>query len=555
MTDINRKFWNFLNKNGTNLDKDDMENIYFILARSYFDNETIKKYASINSNESLELLFSKIDKDYNDIIAEIRENFSPNELKNIISDDSFLKELVTRRSFNLYMDAKLAKLLIELLDIKKGDNIYNPFSNYGEIINSILINSKDIKIEGLEINSYNRNISIIRNSSISNKFNILSRFPDNSNISNKLITMPPAGAREFYKEVVEKSPTLQEWIQKNSITQYSDLIYVIKNILDLENLERAVYLYPTGRLFNHQEKDILKFLVDNKMIEGIIQLPERLFYRTGISFSAFIISKNNESIKFVDARNEFKEDRLCRVLTDENIKKILGEYQNPNDIAREFTIHEIKSNNYLMLPSRLVVPDDQKIDDYYLLKDISDIQRGIGTIKKDELVKRTSSLNTPIKYMQANDFSYSIDYSKLKSLNEVKENEYRYLANESDIVISKIQNFNSMIFEDLEDYKIIISGNLYKIQIKSESQVNPFYVQAYLETDHAKEQISRLVSGTNTLIMPISTLRELKIPKLDKEVEEIIANKYKNILRRMRIVNQQIKSLEEDKNIIFDGVI
>lgn len=183
------------------------------------------------------------------------------------------------------------------------------------------------------------------------------------------------------------------------------------------------------------------------------------------------------------------------------------------------------------------------------------MQRGIGSIKKSDLEKRMTSKKTKIKYMQATDFSDTIDYTDLKTLDEIKENETRYLAKDRDIVISKVQNFKSMIFEDTKDYKIIISGNLYKIEIKADSDVNPYYVQAYLATDHAKEQISRLVSGTSTLIIPITTLGELKIPKLDKDAEENIANNYKAILRRMRIVKEQIKKLEEDKNLIFDGVI
>lgn len=553
------KIWKFLDRKRSSINSYGRENIYFIIASSYFDDETISEYENIKNNESLLLILSRINHDYSTLIKEIRENFSKTDLKFVLSDNYLLKKILINQKFDLFLDDNLIKLLVSLLDIRSDDIILNPFSSYGEIMDLILKHNKNVIVNGLEIDSHKRNIATIKNSLISENFKILPKNLENTESfykeTNKLVSFPIINHRAMHRDMVEKSQELKNWIEENSIRTYGDLIYIIKDLLMSKNLERAIYIYPTGKLFNHREKDIMQFLVNRNLIEGIIQLPERIVYGTAIGFSIIVISRENETIKFVDARNEFKKDKFDNILTDTNVEKILNEYEKPNEIAKEVPIKDIVANNYVMLPSRLIVPDNQKIDDYYLLSDIADIQRGIGTIRKRELEKRISEKNTRIKYMQANDFSDDIDYSDLKSLDEVKKNESRYLAKDGDIVISKIQNFNSMIFENTEDYKIIVSGNLYKIGIKSDSKINPYYVQAYLETDHAKDQISRLVSGTSTLIMPVSTLEELKIPKLGKEMEETIANNYKNILRRMRIVKQQIKSLEEDKNIIFDGVI
>ncbi|WP_158679132.1 N-6 DNA methylase [Anaerococcus marasmi] len=554
---INEKFWKFIESNRSYLDRYIRENLYFVIACSYFDDDIIKKYEKVRENESINLIFSKIREDHSSFIDELRSEFSKEELEILLTNNKLNHYLDPR--YNLSIGENILNILISLLDVKDNDIILNPFSSDGEIISSILKQDKDVIIEGMEIDSYKRNIAIIKNSILSDKFQLMPFNPENSNIvnknTNKLIAFPPAGNRWMHKNIVDKSKDVKTYLEENSINRFGDLVYIIKNLQELEKLERAIYIYPTGRLFNHIEKDILQFLVNNGLIEGIVQLPEGIIEGTGISFSILIISQDNEYISFVDARNEYKKERFKKTLTDINVTKILEEYKNPNQIAKQISLKDIITNDYVLLPSRLIVPADQKLSEYYLLKDISNMQRGIGSIKKSDLEKRMTSKKTKIKYMQATDFSDTIDYTDLKTLDEIKENETRYLAKDRDIVISKVQNFKSMIFEDTKDYKIIISGNLYKIEIKADSDVNPYYVQAYLATDHAKEQISRLVSGTSTLIIPITTLGELKIPKLDKDAEENIANNYKAILRRMRIVKEQIKKLEEDKNVIFDGVI
>lgn len=554
---INEKFWKFIESNRSYLDRYIRENLYFVIACSYFDDDIIKKYEKVRENESINLIFSKIREDHSSFIDELRSEFSKEELEILLTNNKLNHYLDPR--YNLSIGENILNILISLLDVKDNDIILNPFSSDGEIISSILKQDKDVIIEGMEIDSYKRNMAIIKNSIISDKFQLMPFNPENSNIvnknTNKLIAFPPAGNRWMHKNIVDKSKDVKTYLEENSINRFGDLVYIIKNLQELEKLERAIYIYPTGRLFNHIEKDILQFLVNNGLIEGIVQLPEGIIEGTGISFSILIISQDNEYISFVDARNEYKKERFKKTLTDINVTKILEEYKNPNQIAKQISLKDIITNDYVLLPSRLIVPADQKLSEYYLLKDISNMQRGIGSIKKSDLEKRMTSKKTKIKYMQATDFSDTIDYTDLKTLDEIKENETRYLAKDRDIVISKVQNFKSMIFEDTKDYKIIISGNLYKIEIKADSDVNPYYVQAYLATDHAKEQISRLVSGTSTLIIPITTLGELKIPKLDKDAEENIANNYKAILRRMRIVKEQIKKLEEDKNVIFDGVI
>lgn len=535
----------------TNLNKG--LNPYYFFARAYNIDERIKL------NETTSLIFKKIDKEYQEIVEKIQSTFSKEELESLLTNPFYYKRFVETEGREVYVPETLLNLVSRLLEIEDDDNIYNPFSGYGEFIEYINRVNPEVFIEGHEISSQKYSLSELRKEILSLKSKIVHTDPlvvlKDKEAYNKVFAFPPITIKNFYSKIPENLVDINQWLENNNIDRYEGLLYVIKNIIELKRLEKAVYILPTGKLFNHLDSEIRGFLVDNGYIEGIIQLPERMFPTTGISFSIIIISKGNKSIRLVDATENYVENRPIRKFSEENIQKIIKEYKEPSKIAREVNIEEIKSNGYVLLPKRIVVPEELTIDNYYSLKDIANIQRGVSGIRKKELDERSTLKSSLIKYIQSSDLSEDLDYSKLNNLNYIEESENKYLAENEDILISKVQNFNSMIVEGAEKYKILVSGNLYKITIEKESEIDPYYVQAYLDTDHAKQQISRLTSGTVTSMLPISALGDLKIPKVSKDEEKNIVQNYKNIVRKIRITNQQLKMLEEDKNILFEEVL
>ena len=91
--------------------------------------------------------------------------------------------------------------------------------------------------------------------------------------------------------------------------------------------------------------EIRKYLLENDLIEAIIQLPDRLFFNTGITTYIWIINNNKrnerrEKIQLIDASNYFK-----------NIKIKLGEkskeisYDQIQDIYKTFIDFKEKENS------------------------------------------------------------------------------------------------------------------------------------------------------------------------------------------------------------------
>lgn len=555
--ELSKKIWEFFRKNDDMYELDSY-NCYFIFTRAYYNNEKLESTKKVSNDSSVKLIFEKLDNDYGESINQIIDRFSESELYYITSNPKLIFETMSNRWDNIYVKPFMMELACQLLDANENDIIFNPYSRQGEFTNYVHTINSNIFVESVDSNPYKNIVSLLSNSLISDEFNIRSKDPikesDTDLLCNKLFCLLDMGNRMNFKIEEIMSNKVNAWLEENRINRYDSLIYVVKNLLELERLEKAIYMIPTGKLFNHLDKDTLNNLVNNGFIEAIIQLPEKTMETTSISFCLLIVSKNNDSVKFIDASEEYTKQNRTNIIESGHISKIVDEYKHPDTIGKVMSIEEIKENDYILVPQRIVIPEHLDLDNYYLLKDIANIQRGAGRISRKELETRFTQEQTKIKYLESSDIGDFLDYSQINNLKNIEPEEEKYLAEANDIVLAKVQNFKSMIIENKDDLQILLSGNLYRLVIDS-SIVNPYYVAAYLETDHAKNQIMRLMSGTVTMMLPVKSLEEIKIPKVDKEEEELIVSNYKNIKRKIKITHQQLILLNDQKNEIFGGVL
>ena len=123
------------------------------------------------------------------------------------------------------------------------------------------------------------------------------------------------------------------------------------------------------------EGDIRASIVKADLVEGIIAMPDKLFYSTGIPVSLWIISKQKVQpgkTLFIDARNMgTMVSRKLREFTDEDIAKVSGAF----DAFREGTLEEekgfsaavptedIAKQDYILTPGRYVGIADTEEDD------------------------------------------------------------------------------------------------------------------------------------------------------------------------------------------------
>ena len=136
-----------------------------------------------------------------------------------------------------------------------------------------------------------------------------------------------------------------------------------------------------GSLSSQQsgEGDIRANIVKDDIVEGIVTLPDKLFYSTGIPVCLWIIDKGKKArseeagkVLFVDARElGTMVTRKLRELKDCDISKIArafddfrrGVFEPEKGFCALATLGEIEKQDYILTPGRYVGIADEDDDD------------------------------------------------------------------------------------------------------------------------------------------------------------------------------------------------
>lgn len=128
---------------------------------------------------------------------------------------------------------------------------------------------------------------------------------------------------------------------------------------------------------------IRKNLIEAKIVDAIVALPDKLFYSTGIPVSLWILNRNKkdnpkyrkreDEILFIDGRNLGNMvDRRHRELSKDDIKKIADTYHNYRNIdgayediqgfCKAAKLDEVREHEYVLTPGRYVGIEEQEDD-------------------------------------------------------------------------------------------------------------------------------------------------------------------------------------------------
>ena len=118
----------------------------------------------------------------------------------------------------------------------------------------------------------------------------------------------------------------------------------------------------SGNANTNKEKDVRKWFIDHDLIEGVLYLPENLFYNTTAPGIIIFINKNKPAklknkIFLINAGKEFMKGEPKNYVTDEQIKKIVDTY-NAKNVVDNFSMFvgkdETVKNDYNISPSRYI---------------------------------------------------------------------------------------------------------------------------------------------------------------------------------------------------------
>src|SRR3989344_5708368 len=187
-------------------------------------------------------------------------------------------------------------------------------------------------------------------------------------------------------------------------TSNADYAFILHIVKSLNTNGRAGVIAPRGVLFRGgSEGKIREQIIKNDLIDTIISMPAKLFYTVGIPVCIIIFSKNKpehkkNKILFINAENEYKENKKQNILLKQNIEKIVkthDDYKDVDKFARVIDIKEIEENEYNLNVRRYIdnAEEEEKIDVTAVWQEIKKLEK-----EREEVDKKVEGYIKELKY-------------------------------------------------------------------------------------------------------------------------------------------------------------
>ena len=180
----------------------------------------------------------------------------------------------------------------------------------------------------------------------------------------------------------------------------ADWAWLQHSVASLKSTGRAAVVLDTGAVTRgsgsqgeDKEKRVRQWFVEQDWIEGVILLPDNLFYNTPAAGLIVVLNKAKPKarkgrIVLVNASQEFKKGRPKNYLPDDGIRKIADAFIKGEDVARlvkVVTTAEARANDFNLSPSRYV---DTSVKEAYrpipeVLEELDRLEKDAAVVDKD----------------------------------------------------------------------------------------------------------------------------------------------------------------------------
>lgn len=195
--------------------------------------------------------------------------------------------------------------------------------------------------------------------------------------ANYILANPPFNVSDWGGERIQDDIRWKYGIPPAGNANFAWLQHMIHHLNPVGGVAGTVLANGSLSSGASNEGEIRKNMINGDVVECIVSLPGQLFYSTGIPVSLWIMRKGKAEysrgkILFIDARKlGTMIDRRVRELTEDDIQKIAGTYQNwrqgkaYEDIlgfCKSATLDEVRDQDYILTPGRYVGIEEQEED-------------------------------------------------------------------------------------------------------------------------------------------------------------------------------------------------
>jgi type I restriction enzyme M protein len=216
-----------------------------------------------------------------------------------------------------------------------------------------------------------------------------------------IVVANPMWNQPFSVDIFEDDP-FDRFTKSGGVSSgKGDWAWLQHTIATMNDGGRAAVVLDTGAVTRgsgskneDKERNIRKWFVNHDLIEGVILLPENLFYNTNAAGVIVVLNKKKtrarqRKIVLLNARRRFRKGRPKNYLPDEDVRELASLYVAGEPVAGELaviSIDEAAETDYNLSPGRWVTgaPADDTPDLKSLLAEFTQLQQDENTIA-DEL--------------------------------------------------------------------------------------------------------------------------------------------------------------------------
>ncbi|KXA92562.1 restriction endonuclease subunit M [candidate division MSBL1 archaeon SCGC-AAA259E17] len=293
----------------------------------------------------------------------------------------------------VYTPREVIKLLIEILDPKPLQSVYDPASGSGGMLISaynhvkeeygedearkLFLYGQEANRETLALSKMNMFIHEIRDVKLNNGDTLLyPKYRKNKGLKkfDFVVANPPWNQKGYGEDELKDGDFWKKRYTYGFPTANSaDWAWIQHMVASAEEDGKVGVVIDNGVLFRSWGKKIRRSVLEDDLIECVILLPEKLFYNTGAPGTILVFNKDKpkekeDKVLFINASDEYEdhpEVRKLNILADENIEKIAEAYrgfENKEGFSRVVPLEEIRENDYNLNVTLYVFPEIERED-------------------------------------------------------------------------------------------------------------------------------------------------------------------------------------------------
>jgi type I restriction enzyme M protein len=293
-------------------------------------------------------------------------------------------DATNKKAGEFYTPRNVVRLMIDMLDPKATETIYDPACGTGGMLLAAVQHVKDKhgnvkrlwgKLYGQEKNLTTSSIArmnlflhgiedfqIVRGDTLRNP-----AFFDGDRLAtfDCVLANPPFSLEKWGEDLWLNDPFGRNFagLPPSSSGDFAWVQHMVKSMA--EGTGRMAVVLPQGALFRKGvEGEIRKKLLEMDLIEGVIGLAPNLFYGTGLAACILLLRKKKPAVQrkmvlIADASRLFRRGQAQNYLDPEHAAQILAWYQvfeDVEDAVRVVSLDEIKREDWTLNISRYVLP-------------------------------------------------------------------------------------------------------------------------------------------------------------------------------------------------------